>query len=36
MESASKHLDELLVDLKAHPKRYVQLSVFGRKDKKKK
>ncbi|MGZ2369911.1 MlaD family protein [Ancylomarina sp. YFZ004] len=36
MESASKHLDELLVDLKAHPKRYVQLSVFGRKDKGKK
>lgn len=36
MESASKHLDELLVDLKAHPKRYVQVSVFGRKDKKKK
>ena len=36
MESASKHLDELLVDLKAHPKRYVQVSVFGRKDKKRK
>ncbi|WP_372643649.1 MlaD family protein [Ancylomarina sp.] len=36
MESASKHLDELLVDLKAHPKRYVQLSIFGRKDKGKK
>ena len=36
MESASKHLDELLVDLKANPKRYVQVSVFGRKDKKKK
>jgi phospholipid/cholesterol/gamma-HCH transport system substrate-binding protein len=36
MESASRHLDELLVDLKAHPKRYVQVSVFGRKDKKKK
>lgn len=35
MESASKHLDELLVDLKEHPKRYVQVSVFGRKDKKK-
>ena len=35
-ESASKHLDELLVDLKAHPSRYVQISVFGRKDKKKK
>ena len=36
IESASKHLDELLVDLKANPKRYVQISVFGRKDKKKK
>ena len=36
MESASKHLDELVVDLKAHPKRYVQLSIFGRKDKEKK
>ena len=36
IESASKHLDELLVDLKDHPKRYVQVSVFGRKDKKKK
>lgn len=35
-ESASKHLDELLVDLKANPRRYVQISVFGRKDKKKK
>ncbi len=34
-ESASKHLDELLVDLKANPKRYVQVSVFGKKDKKK-
>jgi len=36
MESASKHLDELLIDLKDHPKRYVHLSVFGRKDKRKK
>lgn len=36
IESASKHLDELLVDFKAHPKRYVQISVFGKKDKKKK
>jgi phospholipid/cholesterol/gamma-HCH transport system substrate-binding protein len=25
--------DSLLVDLKAHPKRYVHFSVFGRKDK---
>ena len=25
--------DSLLVDLKAHPKRYVQISVFGKKDK---
>jgi phospholipid/cholesterol/gamma-HCH transport system substrate-binding protein len=25
--------DSLMVDLKAHPKRYVHFSVFGRKDK---
>jgi len=25
--------DSLLIDLKAHPKRYVHFSVFGRKDK---
>lgn len=26
------HLDSLFIDLKAHPKRYVHFSVFGRKD----
>jgi phospholipid/cholesterol/gamma-HCH transport system substrate-binding protein len=33
LESASKSLDSLLVDVKAHPKRYVHVSVFGKKDK---
>ena len=29
-----KNLDSLLIDLKAHPKRYVHFSVFGKKDSK--
>ncbi|MBS1501588.1 MAG: MCE family protein [Bacteroidetes bacterium] len=29
LNSSSKHLDSLLIDLKAHPKRYVSFSVFG-------
>lgn len=29
LESASKNLDNLFIDLKAHPKRYVSFSVFG-------
>lgn len=33
LESASKDLDLLLIDFKENPKRYVQFSVFGRKDK---
>jgi phospholipid/cholesterol/gamma-HCH transport system substrate-binding protein len=33
LESASKSLDKLLIDLEANPKRYVHFSVFGRKDK---
>lgn len=33
LASATASLDSLLVDLKEHPKRYVHLSVFGRKDK---
>jgi phospholipid/cholesterol/gamma-HCH transport system substrate-binding protein len=33
LNSSSKHLDSLLIDLKAHPKRYVSFSVFGKKDK---
>lgn len=28
-----QHADSLVTDLKAHPKRYVHFSVFGRKDK---
>lgn len=33
LESASKDLDQLLIDLKAHPKRYVHFSLFGKKEK---
>lgn len=33
IDSAVVSADSLLVDLKAHPKRYVQVSVFGNKDK---
>jgi phospholipid/cholesterol/gamma-HCH transport system substrate-binding protein len=33
LESASKDLDRLLIDLKEHPKRYVHFSLFGRKEK---
>ena len=33
LDSASNSLNKLLVDLKAHPKRYVSFSVFGKKDK---
>lgn len=33
LSSATASLDSLLVDLKAHPKRYVQVSVFGGKKK---
>ncbi|QKJ29967.1 MCE family protein [Mucilaginibacter mali] len=29
LNNASKSLDDLLIDLKAHPKRYVSFSVFG-------
>lgn len=29
LENASKNLDALFIDLKAHPKRYVSFSVFG-------
>ena len=29
LNNASRHLDSLFVDLKAHPKRYVSFSVFG-------
>ena len=29
LNSASKNLDELMIDLKANPKRYVHFSVFG-------
>jgi len=33
LNSASANLDKLMIDLKAHPSRYVHVSVFGRKDK---
>lgn len=33
LDSASNNLNKLFIDLKAHPKRYVSFSVFGRKDK---
>jgi phospholipid/cholesterol/gamma-HCH transport system substrate-binding protein len=33
LESTSKSLNTLLDDLRMHPKRYVNISVFGRKDK---
>lgn len=33
LEGASKELEELLRDLKEHPKRYVNISVFGKKEK---
>lgn len=33
LNNASANLDKLLIDLKAHPSRYVHVSVFGRKDK---
>lgn len=33
LTSTMSHADSLLIDLKAHPKRYVHFSVFGRKDK---
>jgi phospholipid/cholesterol/gamma-HCH transport system substrate-binding protein len=36
LDSASADLDRLIVDLQEHPGRYVHLSVFGGKDKKKK
>ena len=33
LTSTMSHADSLVIDLKAHPKRYVHISVFGRKDK---
>ncbi|MFA5300384.1 MAG: MlaD family protein, partial [Lutibacter sp.] len=33
LKSASKELDELLRDVKLHPKRFVHFSLFGKKDK---
>lgn len=32
LQSATKDLDKLLIDMKENPKRYVHFSVFGRKD----
>lgn len=34
LESATKEMEELLLDMKLHPKRYVHFSVFGKSDKK--
>ncbi len=36
LDSASSNLNKLFIDLKAHPKRYVSFSVFGKKDNEKK
>ena len=33
LTSTMSHADSLVMDLKAHPKRYVHFSIFGRKDK---
>ena len=33
LSSTLSHVDSLMIDLKAHPKRYVHFSLFGRKDK---
>ena len=33
LTSTMNHADSLVMDLKAHPKRYVHFSLFGRKDK---
>ena len=33
MNATMRSADSLLIDLKAHPKRYVHFSIFGRKDK---
>lgn len=33
LEMVSKDMDQLLIDMKEHPKRYVHFSIFGRKDK---
>ena len=33
LTSTMSHADSLVIDLKAHPKRYVHFSVFGKKDK---
>ncbi len=33
LNATVSHADSLLIDLKAHPKRYVHFSVFGKKDK---
>jgi len=33
LDSATSNMNQLFIDLKAHPKRYVHFSVFGKKDK---
>lgn len=32
LQNASKNLDELMIDIKEHPGRYVHFSIFGRRD----
>jgi len=34
LSSTLSHVDSLMIDLKAHPMRYVHFSIFGRKEKK--
>ena len=33
LENASKELEELLREIKEHPRRFVNISIFGKKDK---
>lgn len=33
LNATLRNADSLMIDLKAHPKRYVHFSVFGKKDK---
>ena len=33
LNATMAHADSLMIDFKAHPKRYIHFSVFGKKDK---
>ena len=35
LQATTKDMDNLLIDMKENPKRYVHFSIFGRKDKEK-